>query len=226
MIRKLFAAIAVCFFSISGYSQTEDFGSWMTFSVNKNIGEKFQVSLDQELRIRDNMSTLNLVYTNVGIGYKVNDFFKVSATYRFIDKHKDDFTWGVRHRLYTDLIFKIKPGKFTLGTRVRLQSEWRGLGYESNFGNVPEIYLRNQYKFGYKLNDKMEPYIGTELRWQVQNPRIAYHDGFDRTRFFTGMNYEINKKNTVGAYFLYQREWNTSDPETLYIIGLEYTLNL
>ena len=225
-MKKLLATCAICFSALLSVAQTQDLGMWATLSVNKDIGEKFQLGFDQELRLRDNLSTLNLVYTNIGASYKVNDFFKIGLVYRFIDKHKDDFTWGQRHRLYTDFTFKLKPGKFNVSARLRLQAEWRGHGYESVFGNVPEVYVRNQYKVGYKLTDKIEPYLGTELRWQVQNPRIAYHDGFDRTRLFGGANFQLNKKNIVGVFFLYQREWNTSDPETLYIIGLEYTLNL
>lgn len=225
-MKKIVFALLILASSQRVYSQTEDLCLWTTVSVNKDLGKKLQVGIDQEVRFRDNISTLNLVYTNVGVTYKVTDYFKASLVYRFIDKHKDDFTWGQRHRISGDLIFKVKPGRFICSARLRLQAEWRGNGYESNFGNVPEVYLRNQYKFGYKLTDQIEPYVGTELRWQVQNPRIAYHDGFDRTRFFAGANYEVNKKNVIGGYFMLQKEWNTSNPETLYIIGLEYTLNL
>lgn len=213
-------------FALGLNAQTEDLGMWNTFSLNKDLGDKFSVGIDQELRLRDNLSTINLVYTNFGASYKLTDYFKVGLTYRFIDKHKDDLSWGIRHRGYIDLTFKVKPAKFTISYRARFQMEWRGAGYADDYGYVPEIYLRNQVKIAYKATDKIEPYIGDEVRWQIQNPRIPYHNSIDRTRAFAGVNYEINKHNTVGAYFLYQHEFNVNDPETLYIIGLEYTLNL
>lgn len=223
---KRFCLALSVLLSVGLNAQTQDLGMWNTISVNKDITDKFSVGIDQELRLRDNLSTINLVYTNFGATYKVTDFFKVGLTYRFIDKHKSDFSWGVRNRGYIDLTFRVKPAKFTISYRARFQMEWRGAGYSDRYGNVPEIYLRNQVKISYQLTDKIEPYIGDEVRWQIQNPRIPYHNGIDRTRAFAGVTYEINQKNKVGTYFLYQHEFNVNDPETLYIIGLEYSLNL
>jgi hypothetical protein len=223
MKRILFLFAATCTLSLG--AQINDFGMWNTFSINKEITKKFSVGLDQEFRLRDNLGTVNLIYTNIGASYKVTDFFKVSLVYRFIDKHKEDLTWGLRHRVYTDLTFKVKPGNFSIAYRARFQAEWRGTGYAPEFGNVPEVFWRNQVKAGYKAGD-FEPYTGVEVRWQLRNPRIPYHEDIDRARFFAGVNYEINKRNVVGTYFLLQKEVNVIDRQTLYIWGLEYTINL
>ena len=206
-------------------AQSQDFGSWMTFSVNKGIVGKLEFNFDQELRLRNNLTDVNLLYTNLGLSYKFTKWFRFAAVYRFIDKHKETGEWGLRNRFYADFIFKVKPGKFTLGYRARFQEEFRGYGYASDYGKVPEVFMRNLFKVSYKLNDRFSPYAGAELRWQLQNPRIPYGDGFDRTRFFAGTDYEISKKQTAGAYFLLQKEWNVSDPQTLYILGLEYSLS-
>lgn len=223
---KRFLAIIAVVTGVSASAQTTDFGMWNTLSINKEFSDKFSVGIDQELRLRDNLSTLNLIYTNVGASYKVTDYFKVSLVYRFVDKHKDDLTWGIRHRGYIDLMFKVKPAKFSIAYRARLQSEWRGTGYDAAFGNIPEVFLRNSLKIGFKATDNIEPYVGTEVRWQIQNPRIPYHETIDRGRFFVGLNYEINKHNTIGTYYLLQKEVNVIDRETLNIWGLEYTINL
>lgn len=216
-------------FSISfvpTFSQTEDLGSWMTFSFNKGLGEKFTLNLDQELRFKDNLSNFNLVFTNLGFTYKVTSFLKVSTVYRFIDKQKGDGSYGIRNRLHTDFVFKIKPKKWSLGYRLRLQSEWRSFGYYSDLTHVPEIYVRNLFKFRYKLNYLISPYVGTELRWQLQNPRLPWGNGLDRSRLICGLDYNINKKMALGTYFLYQKRWNRSDPQTLYIIGLEFGISI
>lgn len=91
---------------------------------------------------------------------------------------------------------------------------------------MPEVYLRNLFKIEYKFSDRISPYIGAELRWQLQNPRLPWGNGFDRSRFLIGSNYNINNKMTLGTYFLYQKEWNRSDPQTLYIIGLEFGISI
>jgi long-subunit fatty acid transport protein len=225
MIKRLLAIFALTF-SVSVCAQRSDFQMWNTLSINKEITDKFTVGIDQELRLRDNLSTLHMLYTNVGMSYKFNDHFKASLVYRFIDRHKEDLTWGIRHRIYTDLIFRIKPADFTFAYRARFQAEWRAQGYTGEFAGVPEVYMRNQVKAAYKATSDLEPYLGIEVRWQLQNARIPYHESVDRARYFAGVNYEINKHNTVGTYFLIQKEVNVIDRQSLCVWGLEYTINL
>ena len=208
------------------FSQTEDLGSWLTFSFNKGIVKNLEFNFDQELRLKDNISNINLLYTTLGATYTVAKFFKIAGVYRFIDKQKGDGSYGYRNRFYTDFIFKVKPGKWSLGYRARFQGEWRKGGYNSNLGNMPEVYLRNLFKIGYKLNDRWNPYVATELRWQLQNPRLPWANGFNRTRFYAGTDYKINKKMSAGTYLLMQKEWNVNDPQTLYIIGLEFGISI
>jgi hypothetical protein len=226
MIRRLLLALPFLFLAPAASAQTEDFGAWMTFSLNKDLAGDLQFNFDQEFRLRDNLSTVNLLYTNLGLSYKFSKAFKLGVSYRFINKHKEDLTWGNRHRLQTDFVFKVKPGRFTLGYRARFQAEVRGYGYSGEYGNVPEIYMRNLFKAGYKVNDMVSPYVGTELRWQIQNPRIPYHDGFDRSRFIGGVDLTFTDVQTLGLYVLLQKEWNVMDPQTLYILGVEYVINL
>jgi hypothetical protein len=222
-LRRLLVVLTV---TSSLYAQRSDLGLWTTFSVNKDIGDKLVFNFDQEFRVRDNLTTVNLFYTNVGLTYKFNKNFRVAGTYRIINKHKEDGFWGIRHRVYADVIARLKPGRFIIAYRSRLQYEWRGYGYAAQFGYVPESYWRNLFKCSFKLNELFSPYIGTEMRWLIHDPRVAYHKGFDRTRFIGGVDYSINKMHQIGFYGLYQKEWNISDPETLYIIGVEYTINI
>lgn len=224
-IRFIIFLLSICFVGNS-YAQTSDFGGWFTASLNKSLNKRLAFELTQEFRVRNNFTRVNLFYTNLGLDVKVTDFMKVSFVYRFIDKYKADNSWGIRNRFYVDAAFKAKPGKFSLSYRARMQWEFRGRGYSSELGNVPEIYFRNLFKVGYKLNSQFSPYLGTEIRFQIQNPRIPYHNGFDRTRFIAGTDYKVNDMHSLGAYFLLQKEWNTINPESLYILGLEYTISI
>lgn len=225
-MKRLLLSIFIFCFTLPVFSQTENFGSWMTLGFNKGLGKKFELSIDQEFRLKDNLSTINLFYTNVGINYKVTKFLKVAFVYRNVQKKKENGAYGIRSRIYTDVALKFKPGKWTLGYRARLQAEWRQAGYNRDKGNVPEVFLRNLFKAGYEVGPHLTPYLGTELRWQLQNPRLPWGNGFDRQRIIAGMDYKLNDMHSFGAYFLFQKEYNVNDRETLYIIGLEYTLSI
>jgi hypothetical protein len=45
----------------------EDLGLWATLDVQKNLNNNFSVFLTQEMRLKENLSMLNLFYTDVGI---------------------------------------------------------------------------------------------------------------------------------------------------------------
>lgn len=225
-MKRVLLSIFILCFALPVFSQTENLGSWMTIGFNKELGKNFGLSIDQEARFKDNFTSINLFYTNVGINYRITKFLKVSLVYRNIQKRKDDGSYGFRSRIYTDFAFKFKPGKWTLAYRARFQAEWRQAGYNRENGNLPEVFLRNLFKFGYEVGPHLIPYIGSEFRFQLQNPRIPWGNGFDRQRLIAGMDYKVNDMHTIGAYFLHQKEYNVNDPQTLYIIGLEYTISI
>jgi hypothetical protein len=226
-MKRFLLPLFIFLFTLPAFSQTEDLGAWMTFGFNKGITKKIGFQFDQEFRVRDNFSTINLFYTNVGLNYKPKKFIKIAVVYRMINKRKEDGSYGLRSRIYTDLTLKARPtDKLTLSYRARLQAEWRQSGYPDNYGKIPEVFLRNLFKIGYEIGPRATPYAATELRWQLQNPRVPWANGFNRQRFIGGMDYKLNDLHTFGAYFLYQKEYNVNDRQTLYIVGLEYTLSI
>jgi hypothetical protein len=225
-MKRLLLSISIVLFTLPAFSQRDDFGAWMTLSLNKDLSKKFTLGLDQEFRLKENLTTINLFYTNVGVSYKVTKFLKVGLVYRMINKQKNDGSYGMRSRIYSDLTFKVKPGKWTFSNRTRYQIEWRQAGYNSELNGLPEAYLRNLTKIGHEIGPHATPYVATEFRWQLQNPREPWANGFNRTRFIGGMDYKFNDMHTIGTYFLFQKEFNVNDRQTLYIIGLEYTISL
>jgi hypothetical protein len=224
-VSALLAIVAMIAAS-QAHAQHSDLRSWNTFSFNYGLNKKLTLNFDQELRFQDNLTRINQLYTNIGATYKINKYVRVAGVYRFIARYKEDNSWGARNRLYGDVIVKLRPGRFSYVYRARLQYEWRGAGYGKEYGRVPEIYWRNLLKASYKVNDIVSPYLATEIRFQLQNPRIPYHNGFDRSRFTAGLDLQVSKSSTFGVYYLLQKEWNVIDPETLNVIGLEYTISI
>jgi hypothetical protein len=47
-----------------------DFGMWNTISIEKKLNKKISVSIDEEFRLKENLSRINLFYTNLGVNYK------------------------------------------------------------------------------------------------------------------------------------------------------------
>lgn len=216
------------FLFCSKAQQSNDAGMWATLSIQHPLTKKINFVVDQELRLKENYQRINLFYTNIGIDYKYNKNVKISPTYRAIQKKRLDGTYSYRHRLMLDVTIKKKLNKFTLSERVRYQAEVQDL-YTSKKGKLVEQFLRFKTDVKYSMNNKITPYLSCELRYQIRAPRgdgPLYDKGFHRVRNVLGVEYEINKKNSVNLYYLIQSEFNISTPESIYILGVAYTLTI
>lgn len=224
--------IAIAFFILFGLSSksfaqaTDDAGLWCTFNLEKNLTQNFSLFLTEEYRVRENFSQTNLFYTDLGLSYKPADFIKISLSYRCVEKFVEDNAISFRHRGMLDIALKRKFGNFAVSYRQRIQAEVRNV-YSSEIGNLPEWYSRNKFQIKYDFDKPVTPYIATELRYQINNPRAVESDKtWHRVRYFVGLDYKKNDRNTFGVFYMLQREWNVSAPQNLYILGLEYTLTL
>lgn len=213
-------------FNINGFSQsTNDAGLWTTFNLEKKLKHNVFVFGTEELRLRENFTRLNLLYTDLGVGIRPFKFLKVSLAYRMIDKFIEDNTFSYRHRLMLDISLKSKSGPFTLSYRHRLQAEVRNV-YSSAFGSLPEWYSRNKFELKYDINKPVTPYVAVEFRYQINNPRnVEANKLWHRNRYFAGFDYKINDKKSLGLYYMVQQEFNVSAPQNQYIVGLEYSLS-
>ena len=125
-----------------------------------------------------------------------------------------------------DVTAKKKFNKFALSERVRYQAEVQDFN-TSKKGKLIEQFLRFKTDLKYSATEKITPYISCEFRYQIHAPRgdgPVYDNAFHRVRNVLGVEYELNKKNSVNLYYLYQTEFDISTPESIYILGLGYTL--
>ena len=226
-MKKITLVFFVFALSISSASaQYDDAGMWNTINIEKKLKNNFHLFLTEEFRLKENFSQINLFYTDVGFGYKPYNFLKVELAYRSIEKHLITDFYSIRHRLMLDITLKKKLGNFDLAYRHRLQTEVRNVN-SSDTGTIPEWYSRNKLTVKYDLQKKITPYASCELRYQIDDSRNLESDKtWHRGRYVLGLNYEKDKKNTFGFYYLIQHEWNVSIQEDLYIFGLEYSLTL
>ena len=204
--------------------EEQDAALWTTVNAEKKISKRFSVQLTEEFRLRDNMQRLNLFYTDLGLNWKGSDWFRGTLSYRWINKYMQEGYFSYRHRLSLDLVFRKKAGNYALSYRQRLQAEVRDVG-KSSSGSLPEWYSRNRVEVKYNTGRRWQPYASAEFRYQISNPRKKESDAYwHRNRYCLGLQYDLDKHSTIGFYYLIQREFNVSDPQQLYVTGLEYSI--
>lgn len=203
---------------------TKDAGLWNTFNAEYKINSSFNLVFTEELRLRENFTMMNLLYTDFGIEYAGIKNMKTSVVYRSIQKFQTDMPLSFRHRLTWDLGYKKEFNKFSVQYRHRLQAEVKNF-YSSEFGKTPEWFERNKFTFKYEVNKRIQPYAAIEFRLQLYDPRNQFYNmEWHRVRYQLGTDIKLGNKKTIGIYYLIQDESGIVNEQDQYILGLEYSI--
>lgn len=213
--------------SLSSFGQatkaSQDFGIWTTINLEKKLSERFSIIITEEFRLRENVSRINLFYSELGVEFRPAKILKFALSYRNTQKNQIDGTYRYRHRFMFDITLKKKFGNFAVSYRNRLQREQRDV-YNSENGQLVEWYSRSKFTVKYDLDKPLKPYVAAEFRYQIRNARMVESDNtWHRARFIGGLDYKLNDKSTFGLYYLVQNEFNVKTPQSIYIVGLEFS---
>ena len=132
-------------------SQSDDFGLDFSLEAQKKLSQKWSISLEGEMRTRDNTKTVDRWSAGLGLDYKAAKWLKVSAGYTFLYDNNEKISyfdatddevldgdvdegdpkklakyWAPRHRFNVSLTFDKKLiGDFKFSLRERWQYTWR-----------------------------------------------------------------------------------------------------
>jgi hypothetical protein len=219
-MKKILFILLVCFQVANSnilLAQVNDAGLWMTVSVEKKISKKFKVVVAEEMRLRENISMIGQLFTDVSLQYKVTKNFLISGSYRFSMKQNLDFMYEPRQRIYGDLVYKNKANKFDFYIRTRVQEQDRYIvGVSEN--NLQTWYWRNKVAAKYDAKD-FTPFISFEAYYSLNNPKGNVIDGL---RYQAGTDYKLNKHNSFTLYYLIDQEIQVNNPQNSYVVGVEY----
>lgn len=203
-------------------AQDQDANLWMTISIEKKIIKPLSLTLTQEFRMNENITELGTFFTGLEVTYKINKYLRVSGGYRFINKRRVDDSYSKRHRYYFDLSVRKKFKPVTLSFRTIFQSQYKDV-FSSDDGKVPGNYWRNKLELKFDAGKNIQPYISAEIFTPLKRP---YNIFFDLTRYCGGVEYQINRMNTIDVYYMFQKENNVNAPQIDHIIGIGYYLSL
>ena len=71
-----------------------------------SLSDNFNVSLEEEVRLRENATQVKKELTDLGLTYKMNKFLRLSLNYRLelTYKNPDEYSW--RNGLYVDIMLR------------------------------------------------------------------------------------------------------------------------
>lgn len=222
MIKRLLRLLFLpALFAWSGLSaQVSDAQMWFTADIEKKITPALSAALTEEVRLTENISEVGVLFSDLGLNYKFLKRFRVGAFGRFTLKRRLDDTYRPFYSWYAEFTAREKFKPVGLALRLRYQSRYSEYG-TSERAAIPTNHLRTKLTVKIDLDSKFEPYAYAETYFLTCVPASR---SFDQLRLCAGVNYSFNRRHSVDLHYLFAREFNVSNPETDYVIGLGYAL--
>ena len=200
--------ISPCFVFSQDLSQ--DFGTWTKVNLDFKINKKTSFTNKTELRTLDNSSQISQFYTQFSLNKKLNKKITTSFAWRLRLLNKE-YSFLLANRFHNDLNLKHKISDLSFYFRLRTQ-----INFTSNSSN--ELYERTRLKLKYKINKKIAFYVYQELYFLLSSSERYF---YDKTRFGTGIQYELNKKTDLEIKYLKINDINIENPNSLNVLGLK-----
>ena len=230
----ILAAIAVIL-STAAYAQTDvsldpEFGGRLSIGIDKKIKKGLHVTLEEEIRMKDNFGSLGRLQTTIGVKYKVLPYLRLGVGYIMINPYDSDSSQfsDIRHRFFFDATGTLRFGDWAFSLKERFQLTHRTGDYNEYQNPANAMMLKSRLMVKYKGFLKTEPYAYFEMRHYLNAPVItAYYDGTtyrtadglakgdagwflegfngcyaNRYRASLGADYNINKQHTITFYLL------------------------
>ena len=197
------------------YSYAEnDSQSWTKISFEKKLPYSLKLELTQGLRLKDQLSTLNLAFFEASLLYKSSNGLKISIPYRYTI-----FEDKIKHRLSLGASYQYTFKPISLKYRIkyyRFHENGESIGED---GETLGDLIRNKFTIKYKSGKKINPYISGEL-FHLYN---TGNKPLDEYRASFGIEIDLPQKNSINFFYIFKKEGiANSDINEINVIGVSY----
>jgi hypothetical protein len=205
-------------------AQENDFGSWISAGVTKELSKRINLEAEEEIRIFKNFGEIDRFATSVGGVVSIVKGVKTGVGYTWIYDHDvKDTGWENRHRIFAYLQGKADLGRLTFTLREKFQMTYYDKA-EPDFDYSPKNYLRSRLQAAYNIRgSKIGPYLSTEMHYQLNNPE---GNEIDNMRYTLGLEFPLSKKLDMDTFLRLMQELNVKHPVNLYLLGININFDL
>ena len=182
--------------------------SWISIGFERNLPYSLKLEFEQELRLKNQLSTFKKTFSEVSISYEVFDGLKIQIPYRYAvleNKIEQRLSFGGSYK------YSFKPVSLRYRTKFQRTHE---------DGELPEDVIRNRFTIEYKFDKKIEPYVSGELI-HLYNTN---HNQLDEFRVSFGFSVDLPRNNSIKIFYIYQKgDITKSSPDEINVFGLAYS---
>jgi len=199
-----------------------DLQLWTGAGIEKTWGKDWTLSLNEEIRFKQNISEINNYFTEVALRYRINKNFALEGGYRFTRDRKSNGSYENLTRYNVDLRYRGQLNFLTIYYRLRYQKEVEGFNLFDQTVDY-EKYVRMRIRIRYNDLKKIKPYVSAEI-FQLFRPDS--YAKFEYIRVLGGLKYEPGKVGSFDFAFGFNREFTDLEPAMIYQFKIGYTYEL
>ena len=195
-----------------------DLQLWTGAGIEKTWRKTWTLSLQEEIRFKQDISEINNFFTEAGLRYRINKNFALEGGYRYTRDRKSDGSYETLTRYNLDLRYKGRVDYITIYYRLRYQKEVEGFNLLDQAADF-EKYVRHRIRIRYNDLQKIKPYVSAEL-FQLFRP--DYNAELEYIRVLGGLVYEPGKIGSFDFGFGFNREFADLEPAMIYQFKVRY----
>lgn len=219
-LKRIVPIVSSLFFTYGAIAQN-DWGSSLEVGITKKILPGLNVSLEEDFRLRDNLSEVDRFSTTLELSYKPIKYVKIGGAYNLINYNHPTKDWEIRHRYYFYATGSYSFSRFTISLRERFQSTYRVGVEETSKRANPKLYLRSRLQAKYDIRHcKFEPFASVELYNTLNDPQ---GNTLNKLKYTVGSEYKLNKRNTLQLYYRYINFTDDDEANGKHMVGLGYS---
>lgn len=222
----ILATILIVIFSSIGNSQNSDLTSWTTIGLEYKLNEKWNFGIEEQLRLKENISKIDAYFTQLNAEYSFSKNFKLGGGIRYIKQNDNvgNIQGYENHlRFNIDAIYNHQITDFELKYRLRYQNK-NELGVTNSEGDYANQHIRFKTSIGYNFKHwKLDPVFSAEIFNHFEKNK---KNGYDKYRLTIGTAYKLKDLGKIKLFYRIEKELNENLPKTTNIIGLKYTYTI
>ncbi|EAR01338.1 DUF2490 domain-containing protein [Maribacter sp. HTCC2170] len=214
--------LAIFVTNISVGQEANDVAFWSSIKIGYEPNKDWEFALEGQLRLKEDISELDEYFPELTVTRKLVKGLKLGlgARYVFFNDNRGSIQGTENHfRFHTDLSYKHDIHDLTLRYRIRYQNK-NELGVSEADGDIPIQRVRLKLGVEYNIpNWKLDPEIAGEIFSRFKK---GEESEFDKYRITLSTSYKIKRAGKIGAFYRLERDIQSIDRWSIYIIGLKY----
>jgi hypothetical protein len=204
-----------------------DLEGWNSVGLDLKASKKLSFSIEEHLRLRNDISTVKNYFTQIKANYEVLKNFELGGGIRYITRNDDvGNKQGLESffRYQFDASYTQKINKIGVLLRLRYQNK-NQLGMSEEEGDIAQEFIRTRIGLGYKIKAvKLNVRLFAEHFNQPNNSKLEHTE--TRTRYTLKLSRKFKK---IGAFTIFYgiQENNLNQEKTnKSFIGFKYAYKI